>query len=291
MGINMNMMMAQENQAIKVKSKLEIYDLASKQRKVVYETSDHIEAPNWTPDGKFLVFNSGGLIYKIPVKGGTPEKINTGSATNCNNDHVLSSDGKKLAISSNTNDKGSIIYVLPFTGGEPRQVTPNGPSYLHGWSPDGKTLAYCAQRNGDFDVYTIPVNGGEETRLTTTPGLDDGPEYSSDGKYIYFNSVRSGLMQCYRMKPDGSAQEQLTFDDHHNWFPHPSPNRKWVVFLTYNKDVEGHPANKDVMLRLISYNGGTPDVLAKLFGGQGTINVHSWSPDSRKFAFVSYEER
>ncbi|HEX3010245.1 MAG TPA: transporter, partial [Bacteroidales bacterium] len=144
--------------------------------------------------------------------------------------------------------------------------------------------------NGEFDVYTIPVNGGEETRLTTTLGLDDGPEYSSDGKYIYFNSVRTGLMQCYRMKPDGSAQEQLTFDEYHNWFPHPSPNRKWVVFLTYNKDVEGHPANKNVMLRLISYNGGTPDLLTKLFGGQGTINVHSWSPDSKKFAFVSYEE-
>lgn len=280
---------SQTNQTVKVKSKLEIYNLQTGHRTVVYDTPDHIEAPNWTPDGKFLVFNSKGLIFKIPVKGGKPEQIRTGKATNCNNDHVISSDGKMLAISHNTKDKGSIIYVLPFKGGEPRQVTPNGPSYLHGWSPDGKTLAYCAQRNGEYDVYTIPVEGGEETRLTDTPGLDDGPEYSSDGKYIYFNSVRSGLMQCYRMLPDGSNQEQLTFDEYNNWFPHPSPDRKWAVILTYEKDVEGHPANKDVMLRLIPYDGGKPETLVKLFGGQGTINVHSWSPDSKQFAFVSYE--
>lgn len=280
---------SQNNTKINVKSKLEIYDLTTHKRTVVYDTPDHIEAPNWTPDGKFLVFNSKGLIYKIPVKGGIPEKINTGMATNCNNDHVISSDGKQLAISHNTKDRGSVIYILPFAGGEPRQVTPNGPSYLHGWSPDGKTLAYCAQRNGEYDVYTIAAEGGEETRLTNTPGLDDGPEYSSDGKYIYFNSVRSGLMQCYRMQPDGSGQEQITFDQYNNWFPHPSPNRRWVVFLTYEKEVEGHPANKDVMLRLMPYNGGEPKVAVNLFGGQGTINVHSWSPDSKKFAFVSYE--
>lgn len=282
-------MQSQQSQPVKVKSRLEIYDLQSKKRNVVYEADEHFEAPNWTPDGKHLVFNSKGLIYKIPVDGGTPDQIPTGMATNCNNDHVISADGKQLAVSNNTREKGSIIYVLPFTGGEPRQVTSNGPSYLHGWSPDGKILAYCAQRNGEFDIYTIPVEGGQETKLTNTPGLDDGPEYSSDGRYIYFNSVRTGLMQCYRMKPDGSDQEQLTSDNYHNWFPHPSPNRKWVVFLTYEKDVEGHPANKNVMLRLIPYEGGEPQTLVKLFGGQGTINVHSWSPDSKRFAFVSYE--
>jgi Tol biopolymer transport system component len=91
------------------------------------------------------------------------------------------------------------------------------------------------------------------------------------------------------MHPDGSNQEQLTFDEYNNWFPHPSPDRKWAVILTYEKDVEGHPANKDVMLRLIPYDGGKPETVVKLFGGQGTINVHSWSPDSKQFAFVSYE--
>ncbi len=272
-----------------MKSKLEIFDLATNQHKIVYETSDHIEAPNWTPDGKYLVFNSKGLIYKIPVNGGIPEKIYTGIANNCNNDHVISADGKTLVVSHNTKEKGSIIYTLPFTGGEAKQVTPKGPSYLHGISPDGKTLSYCAQRNNEYDIYTISINGGEETKLTNTVGLDDGPEYSSDGRYIYFNSVRTGLMQCYRMKPDGSDQEQLTFDDYHNWFPHPSPNLKWALILTYEKDVIGHPANKNVKLRLIPFDGGEPKVLVKLFGGQGTINVHSWSPDSKQFAFVSFE--
>jgi Tol biopolymer transport system component len=182
-----------------------------------------------------------------------------------------------------------LIYVLPATGGEPRLVTPLGPSYWHGWSPDGRTLTYCAQRNGEFDIYTIPVEGGAETRLTTAAGLDDGPDYSPDGKFIYFNSERSGVMRIWRMAPDGTGQEQVTFDEAYaDWFPHPSPDGKWVVFLSYDRAVKGHPPNHDVVLRLMPAGGGAPKVIAKLFGGQGTINVPSWSPDSTRFAFVSY---
>jgi Tol biopolymer transport system component len=179
--------------------------------------------------------------------------------------------------------------VLPIAGGVPRKITANGPSYWHGWSPDGKTLAYCAERNGEFDVYTIPADGGEEKRLTDAKGLDDGPEYSPDGKFIYFNSERSGLMQIWRMKPDGSDQEQVTSDEFNNWFAHPSPDGKWIAFISFAKDVTGHPANKDVTLRLMSLADKKIRVLAKLFGGQGTINVPSWSPDSRQVAFVSYQ--
>ncbi len=178
---------------------------------------------------------------------------------------------------------------MPIGGGTPRRVTKYSPSYWHGWSPDGKTLAYCAERNGEFDIYTIQVTGGEETRLTTAKGLDDGPDYSPDGRYIYFNSVRTGHMQIWRMHPDGNAQEQITFDEFNNWFPHISPDGKSMVFLSYEKDVTGHPPNKDVQLRLMTLSDGKIQVLAKLFGGQGTINVPSWSPDSRKVAFVSYE--
>ena len=177
---------------------------------------------------------------------------------------------------------------MPVEGGTPKQITELAPSYWHGWSPDGKTLAYCAERNGEFDIYTISVNGGEETRLTTTPGLDDGPDYSPDGKYIYFNSERTGTMQIWKMKTDGSEQVQITNDEFNNWFAHPSPDGKWIVFLSYEKDVKGHPPNKDVMLRLMSVETGEIQVLAKLFGGQGTINVPSWSPDSNQLAFVSY---
>ena len=186
-------------------------------------------------------------------------------------------------------DRKSRIYTLPIRGGTPKAVVETAPSYWHGWSPDGKTLAYCANRNGEYDVYTVSVNGGAETQLTTAMGLDDGPDYSPDGKFIYFNSDRTGRMHIWRMKADGSAQEQVTKDEWNNWFAHPSPDGKWLVFLSYEPDVSGHPENKDVMLRLMSLADGKIDVLAKLFGGQGTINVPSWSPDSRKLAFVSYQ--
>ncbi len=271
-----------------LESTLEVVPIASGDRRVVYRTRDHIEAPNWSRDGKHLLFNSGGRIYRVPVAGGEPESIDTGFATRNNNDHGLSPDGTQLAISDQSQEGGkSLIYIVPAAGGTPRRVTRLGPSYWHGFSPDGKTLAYCAERNGEYDVYTVPVAGGEETRLTTAPGLDDGPDYSPDGQHIYFNSVRTGSMQIWRMNADGSAQEQVTFDDYNDWFPHPSPDGRWIVFISYEKDVEGHPANKDVMLRLMPTDGGEIQVLARLFGGQGTLNVPSWSPDSRSLAFVS----
>ncbi|HWI59839.1 MAG TPA: hypothetical protein VNZ22_21600 [Bacillota bacterium] len=268
---------------------LETIPIASKDRRAIYHTTNHIEAPNWTRDGRSFLFNSGGHIYRLPVAGGQPERLDTGFADHCNNDHGLSPDGTKLAISDQTRGGKSIIYVLPATGGAPRQITSLAPSYWHGWSPDGATLAYCAERNGEFDIYTIPAAGGDEKRLTTAKGLDDGPDYSPDGQFIYFNSDRTGTMHIWRMKPDGSAQEQLTNDDYNNWFAHPSPDGKWLVFLTYEKDVTGHPANKNVRLRLMPAAGGPIQDLARLFGGQGTINVPSWSPDSKQVAFVSYE--
>lgn len=270
-----------------LESTLETIAIASKDRRVVHHARAHFEAPNWSRDGKYFLFNQGGRIYTLPVAGGDPQLLDTGFATRCNNDHGLSPDGTQLVISDQSQTGKSLIYLLPAAGGTPRLVTELGPSYWHGWSPDGKTLAYCAERNGNYDIYTISVDGGAETRLTTADGLDDGPDYSPDGQFIYFNSVRTGLMQIWRMKPDGSEQQQLTSDDYNNWFAHPSPDGKWIVFLSYEKDVQGHPANKDVMLRLMSTDGEI-QVLAKLFGGQGTINVPSWSPDSQHVAFVSY---
>jgi TolB protein len=272
-----------------LESTLETIEVASANRRLVYHTRDHIEAPNWSRDGKYFLFNSNGRICKLPVSGGTPEMLDTGGQIHCNNDHGISPDGRYLAVSDSTQDGGSRIYVLPISGGKPRQITPLAPSYWHGWSLDGKTLAYCAERNGEFDIYTIPVDGGEETRLTTAPGLDDGPDYSPDGKYIYFNSERTGRMQIWRMKPDGSEQEQITSDDYNNWFAHPSPDGKWIIFISYAKGVKGHPANQDVMLRLMSLSDRKVHVFAGLFGGQGTINVPSWSPDSKNVAFVSYQ--
>jgi TolB protein len=274
-------------------SRLEILDIETGNREVIYETETHIEAPNWSRNGKFLIYNSGGLLYNFNLKKRVPKVINTGFATSNNNDHGISFDGKMLAISSGTSVDGrnvSIIYTVPVKGGTPEQVTEKGPSYWHGWSPDDRWHVYCAERNGNYDVYKIPADGGEEIRLTTAEGLDDGPEYSPNGKYIYFNSVRSGSMEIWRMKPDGSEQEQVTKDEFQNWFAHPSPDGKWLIMISYLPEVpaSSHPHNQRVMLRLMPATGGEIKTAAFLYGGQGTINVPSWSPDSKKVAFVSY---
>jgi len=268
---------------------LEIVDVATGERKVVYRAVDHFEAPNWSLDGKTLIINRRGRIYTLPVGGGELKGLETGVLDKCNNDHGFSPDGKWLAVSHHDEKGRSLIYVVPSGGGTARQVTKVGPSYWHGWSPDGKTLAYCGERKGEFDVYTIEVEGGQEKRLTNGPGLDDGPDYTADGKWIYWNSERSGVMKIWRMKADGTGQEPVTTDaEYADWFPHPSPDGKWVVFLSYDKSVKGHPENQDVVLRVMSMAGGKAKVLATLFGGQGTLNVPSWSPDSRSIAFVSY---
>lgn len=288
----------QAQNPLRVVSYLEIYDIETDTHHVVKEFPFLIEAPNWTPDGKWLVVNKEGRLYKIAPDGSTDlVEINTGTIDQCNNDHVISADGKWIALSSSDpTEKGwnSYVYTVPFEGGEPKKITPVGPSYLHGISPDGKKLAYCAFRGPDNeqDVYVMPVKGGKEVRLTDAPGLDDGPEYSMDGKYIWFNSVRTGRMQAWRMKANGKEQTQMTFDtDMNSWFPHISPDGEKVVYIAYHEYEVApgdHTPNQNVELRMIPAKGGEPKTLVKLFGGQGTINVNSWSPDSRKFAYVSY---
>lgn len=272
-------------------SLLEIMDIATQTSTIVYQTPGSIQAPNWNKDGKSLIYNADGKLYQFDLSTQTPAVIPTGVAKNNNNDHVLSFDGKWLAISSGEGEKGaSVGYVVPRTGGEPVRVNKTGPSYMHGWSPDGKYLVFTGQRNNDFDIYRVPAAGGEEVRLTTATGLDDGPEYTPDGKYIYFNSVRTGMMQIWRMAPDGSEQTQVTDDGFHNWFPHISPDGKWIVFLSFLKeevDAADHPFYKHVYLRLMPAAGGPAKVIAYLYGGQGTINTPSWSPDSKRIAFVS----
>jgi TolB protein len=272
---------------------LETVDVKTGERTVLAQFDYLIEAPNWTHDGKQLIYNSLGRLYSFDIKTLESTLIDSGYATQCNNDHVLSPDNSQIAVSHHTQEDGqSRIYVFPLKGGNPVLITPMAPSYLHGWSPDGGKLAYCAERNGQYDIYTISVTGGVETQLTNLPGLDDGPEYSPDGKYIWFNSVRTGLMQVYRMKTDGCEQTQMTFDESNNWFPHVSPDGESVAFLSYRKgdvDPSDHPANKNVEIRLMSSAGGEFRTLAKLFGGQGTINVNSWSPDSSQLAYVSYQ--
>jgi Tol biopolymer transport system component len=273
-------------------AELELLDVASGDRTRVYRTPHAIQAPNWTRDGRALIYNDDGRLFRFDLASRHPTEIPTGFATRNNNDHVLSFDGRTLGISHHAaEDSGrSAVYTVPLGGGTPRRVTPPlGASYLHGWSPDGRFLVYTGERGGEFDVYRIPAAGGDEVRLTTTLGLDDGAEYSPDERWIYFNSVRSGTMQLWRMRPDGSAPERLTHDGFNDWFPHVSPDGKWVVFLSFLPDVApgDHPWYRDVYLRIMPAGGGAPRVLAYVYGGQGTITVPSWSPDSKRVAFVS----
>ena len=273
-------------------SNLNILEIASGKRTTIYQVPYSIQAPNWVPDGKSLIFNDNkGLIYNYDLATNTPTQINTGDVVHNNNDHAISFDGKMLGLSNYEKDKGgSVIYSVGITGGMPKLITPAGPSYFHGWSPNAKDMVFCGERNGEFDVYKIPSTGGTEVKLTNTPGLDDGPEYTPDGNYIYFNSVRSGLMQIWRMKPDGSGQEQVTNDSLNNWFPHISPDGKWISFISFlPQEVQPgiHPPYKNVYIRLMPIEGGSIKTIAYFYGGQGSINTPSWSPDSKKIAFIS----
>jgi TolB protein len=274
-----------------VTSELVILNVKTGEEKSILKEKRHFEAPNWSRDGKYLLINSRGLLEKIDLTGKNLGQLHPKLITSANNDHGISFDGKTLIFSKNDKGLGSRIYTIPIEGGKPELITPLYPSYWHGISPDGKFLAYCAERNGQWDVYIIPSTGGEEIRLTNSDGLDDGPEYSYDGQWIYFNSHRTGRMQVYRMKPDGSGQEQLTFDEYDNWFPHPSPDNRSIVYISYLEDQKGgHPFGKDVKLRLMDM--GTKEIkdLTRVFyGGQGTINVHNWSPDGNWIAYVRYE--
>ena len=254
-----------------------------------------IEAPNWMRTTGELVYNSNGLIYAW--KDGAERLIPTGVCNACNNDHVLSPAEDAIAVSHMTFAEGfsSRVYIVPFDGGEPRLVTPNSPSFLHGWSPDGAEMAYCAfrqhQGRREVDVYVCPAEGGEEKRLTFG-GFNDGPEYAPDGKHIWFNSTRSGLMQVWRMERDGSEPTRMTRNDDNCWFGHISPDGNRVVYIVYHRGhlrPDEHLPNMQCEIWGMDSDGGNARRLCSFFGGQGSINVNSWAPDSRHFAFVSYE--
>jgi TolB protein len=272
-------------------SNLETMKIGSPDVKVLHTDSGSIQAPNWTRDGKSLIYNGSGKLYRFDLATRTPTLLATGTVTQNNNDHVLSFDGAMLGISSSgaPDVQGSVVYTVPTTGGVPTRVTKNAPSYFHSWSTDGKTLFFTGQRNGELDVYSIPASGGEEVRLTTAKGVDDGPESTPDGRWIYFNSARTGRMQIWKMKPDGTDQQQITGDEFNNWFPHIAPDGKSLVVLSFLADVEpaDHPFYRQVYIRHMNLEGAGAKVIAYVFGGQGTINVPSWSPDSTSIAFVS----
>lgn len=282
-------------------SRLEVLDIANGNRKVIYESNQRFEAPNYMPGGKSLLINSKGSLWTIPVTGGELNKFNTGFADRNNNDHVISFDGKMVGISHHRTGMfggGSTVYVVPISGGTPKLVTEKTPSYLHGWAANNKEVYYVGRRdtarNSPYHIYKANIDSGMETQLTNFKfGHVDGPEGSPDGQWVYYNGSQTGTMQLYRMKTDGSNIEQLTFDQYNNWFPHISPDGKWIAYISFPDDIEpaSHPAMKLVSLKIMPVNGGFPKTIAYLYGGQGTINTPSWSPDSKQIAFVSYGGR
>ena len=288
---------------VRYRSRISVYDVKAKSVQVVYTAETSFEAPNWSRDGKFLLVNSGGSLYRLPLNtSGAPalEKIDVGEGYSCNNDHDISKDGKRIAFSASTPAaRTSQVFVANIDGSGVRQITPKGPSYFHGWSPDGLWLTFVANRGVSYDVYRVLSAGGEEQQLTSDPAYDDGSEYSPDGKWIYFNSNRGGGWNIWRLPPDGAGPkdakaEQVTSDEQEDWFPHVAPNGKSIVFLSFPPGTANHGGRMNIQLRMISAPGGKVkpakiETLLKIFGGQGTINVNSWSPDSKKFAFVSYE--
>jgi Tol biopolymer transport system component/regulation of enolase protein 1 (concanavalin A-like superfamily) len=285
------------------RSNISVYDLADKSVKVLYSADQMIEAPTYSPNGKDLLVNSKGDLWTLPADGSSREltKLDLGSIGKCNNDKGFSPNGKLIAFSSSATGKGSQVYTVPSAGGTPKMVVSETPSYFHAFSPDGKWLAVVAQRNNNFDLFRLPVEGGEQERLTADAGYDDGPDYSPDGKWIYFNSNRSGKWEIWRMPAKGAgpgdkkAQQVTKSAEVEAWFPHCSPDGKWLVFIAFPKGTAGHNDHLNVKLGMIPLPGTRiksepTQTLLEFFGGQGTINVNSWSPDSKKFAFVSYEQ-
>src|SRR6056297_172864 len=280
-------------QSTNITSTLEVFDLETNQRTTILTEDGHFEAPNWSRDGRFFIINQNGGLFKVGMDG-KKEAIYTGWADKCNNDHGISPDGNTLVLSHSLEDGEdgwltSCIFTVPVTGGEPVRITAHTPSFWHGWSPDGETLVYTAKLGDNFDIYSIPARGGDEIQLTNSDGLDDGPDYSPDGKHIYYNTIQSGSMEIWRMKADGSDKKQLTDDPYSNWFPHPSPDGQHIVFISYLEDQgSAHPAMKKVALKLYNVAHKTIKTLCAFTGGQGSLNVPSWSPDGKRFAFVSY---
>lgn len=263
---------------------------------VVFSTEDLLlEAPNWTLDGGSLILNGDGKLWRLDVGGGSLEPVPLDGIPDLNNDHVLAPDGKGIFLSANDGH----IYGTALDGGQAERITEDDGffHFLHGVSPDGQELAYAGIQTGDFTqpgrLMTIPADGGATASVDVGSGHCDGPEYSPDGKWLYLNTESftslPGHAQLARVQVDGSGFERLLESETVDWFPHVSPDGRFASYLQFPRGTEGHPADLPVAVVLVSTGDwATPLHTWPLFGGQGTLNVTSWSPDSERFAFVAY---
>ncbi len=288
-----------------LRSRLFIYDLRDGSSHLVYASDSIWEAPNWSADGNYLISNSAGAIYKFVLKqdgAAEPQKLAIPADFRCNNDKAISPDGRKLAFSATVPPgRASQVFLSNSDGSNPRLMVSASPSYFHGWSPDNKTLAFVAQRNGSgqYDIYRVPAAGGAEEQLTSNIHQDDGPDYSPDGKWIYINSDRSGKEAIWRFPADGAGHndekaEMVVNDGLEDWFPHISPDGRKMVYIGYPAGTATHdPRTVSIELKLVAIDHGKVAAARKTIvegiGGQGTMNVNSWAPDSMRFAYVTYE--
>ena len=282
------------------RSKVKIFDVAKRTSVTAWEQDGVMEAPNWSRDGGHLLVNSGGSLYRLPVRGERRlERVDLRGEYRCNNDHDYSRDGKRIGFSASSPGSNlSQVYVANADGSGVKLLTPQAPSYFHGWSPDGKWLAFVGRRNGKYELFRVAVEGGEEQRLTSAGAYDDGPEYSPDGRWIYFNSDRSGAWEIWRMPASGAGEgdklaERMTNDAPEDWFPHFSPDGKQMIFIAFPAGTKGHGDRMEGMtlrrMRAPGKAASKVETLATFYGGQGTINVNSWAPDGKRFAYVEYE--
>ncbi len=271
-----------------MQSVLSIFDLPTGSAEILLETDRLIEAPNWAPDGSYLLVNGDGRLFQVPLAEPQLSEIDTGPHNAINNDHGISPDSRTFAFCDKVETGKSTIYLIPSAGGTATRITALIPSWWHGWSPDGARLAYTCVRDDLFGIATCALDGSDERIVISGPGHYDGPDYTPDGAWIWFNATRDGTMQLWRVRPDGTEAERMTDAPRDAWFPHPSPDGRHVLYLAYDKDTAGHPRDRNVTLRLIDLQDGSDREILALFGGQGTINVPCWSPDGRKFAFMRY---
>jgi len=288
-----------------------IYDVQKKATSTLFTIEGEWHAPNWTPNGKYIISDMGGDLYRIPVHGasaGKPEKIGISQKMMATNDHALSWDGKQIAITGIAPSTAKIrsaadihnpLFIMKIDGSNAREVHLG---WLHAWSPDGKYVSYVQYHGDNFDIYRINTDGSGELLMTTNKAQDDGPEYSADGKWVYFCSNRSGKWDGWRMPaagagPDDKLAEKITHGtDTQDWFPHVSLDGKWLYTISYPIDHPDHNYVGDgIKIKLLSLENGVAAKGAELttvrtfFGGQGSANTGGWAPDSRKFAWTEYE--
>jgi len=293
-------------------SRVHVYDVESRTSRLVFESSSVlVEAPNVLADGTLVLNGNGDLWLLRPPADGDAVLDETAlvrvpmpGVPAINNDHVLDPSGNSVVVSARDGD----LYRVPVPAGGAAatltDVTTALPVvrkfYLHGIAPDGETLAAIVGERTEEGVWTTDVAlvdpaTGDPTFLTRDEHPDDGVSFAGD--VLVWNSERftPGTAQLVALWPGATDPVRITNDDRVNWFPHVSPDGAHLLYLSYEPGVQGHPADHRVELRLLpgSLVRGAriavqPETLVTLEGGQGTVNVPPWSPDSRWFAYCDY---